>query len=759
MQPKNSLWNFLLFFVLSASVMIGWVVLQNRLQPPRKDPLEAARAQRAAEEARQWSDVVARTVGSAATPGVPGLGNAAQAYVDTKVADWLAERSYNLPVIAQQQPKPEPPKERPAVVQQNAKHEEIQLGNDESNLKVVLTSRGAGVQSVMLNQFRAATAEGQPAAGDAREELVPAELNREDPSNLLMAFANPDDAAPQPELAALEWTLESKHLDDVNKHWDVTFVADVPGQDVRILKTYSLGQDDYHLGLRVEIQRRGHSKEPVKFRYQLTGAHGLPIEGQWYTSIFRNALIGQRDERGNFWRNYQDSRTIGSTKPAPNQDPGGERIGKGQDGVIQYAGVAVQYFASAVVVDDQQPKQDFVDWARPTVVGPLDTKRPYLDDITVKLTSEPMELKADAPPVVHKYLLYNGPVKVRLLGDMGSGSQAVPPSLVSRYLNDLHLDTLTDYQSPGALGKFSGAIGWSYLLIRVTNLMHGILGWMHSLVPNYGICIILLTLLVRGLMHPVSRKQAKTSIRMQAVMPELKQLQEKHKGDRQAMGMAQMELYRRHGINPLGSCWVVLLQMPIFMGLYYALQESIHFRLASFGWIRNLAAPDMLVWWGQNIPWISNPEHMGGFLYLGPYFNLLPVIAVALMIVQQKFLMPPPTDEATEMQQKMMKYMMIFFGLMFYKVAAGLCLYFIVSSLWGLAERKMLPKAKPATAAVASGPAPTGKGNAGPGRGGSSGRGARNRSKPNGPKNGDGNGTLHKVRDMWDELLKQAKKK
>ena len=194
---------------------------------------------------------------------------------------------------------------------------------------------------------------------------------------------------------------------------------------------------------------------------------------------------------------------------------------------------------------------------------------------------------------------------------------------------------------------------------------------------------------------------------MQALAPELKKLQEKNKNDRQAQAMAQMELYRKHGVSPMGSCWVVLLQMPIFMGLYYALQESIHFRLAPFLWIKNLAAPDMLLYWGQSIPWISRPQDLGSFLYLGPYLNLLPICAVVLMIVQQKFLMPPATDETQEMQQKMMKYMMIFFGIMFYKVAAGLCIYFIVSSLWGLAERQLLPKAKPATAGatVATGPA------------------------------------------------------
>src|SRR5262249_53482293 len=149
--------------------------------------------------------------------------------------------------------------------------------------------------------------------------------------------------------------------------------------------------------------------------------------------------------------------------------------------------------------------------------------------------------------------------------------------------------------------------------------------------------------------------------------------------------------------------WVVLLQMPVFLGLYYALQESIYFRLAPFLWIKNLAAPDMLLHWGPNIPLISMPVWLPLLGQTGPllgsYLNLLPIFAVALMIMQQKLLTPPPADEQAEMQQKLMKYMMIFFGFMFYKVAAGLCIYFIVSSGWGLVERKLLPKAKPVTPA------------------------------------------------------------
>jgi YidC/Oxa1 family membrane protein insertase len=224
--------------------------------------------------------------------------------------------------------------------------------------------------------------------------------------------------------------------------------------------------------------------------------------------------------------------------------------------------------------------------------------------------------------------------------------------------------------------------------------------------------------------------------------------------------------------------------MPIFMGLYYALQESIQFRLAPFWptWIKNLAAPDMLIHWGESIPWISRPEDFGGFLYLGPYLNILPIIAVVLMLGQQKMMMPPPTDEQQVMQQKMMKYMMIFMGLMFYKVAAGLCIYFIATTLWGFAERKLLPKSKlaPAGAALdgAGAPAPpAGNQNANGGRIGDApgsatsvfsgkkpGRNKRKteRGRPTikdeEPKTGLGR-LMKRLSDWWSDVLEQARKK
>ena len=228
--------------------------------------------------------------------------------------------------------------------------------------------------------------------------------------------------------------------------------------------------------------------------------------------------------------------------------------------------------------------------------------------------------------------------------------------------------------------------------------MLSILHFFYGIVGNYGIAIIMLTVLVRGAMFPISFKQTQNMARMQALKPEMDRINEKYKTDMQKRSQAMQELYRKHKINPLGGCLPVFLQLPIFIGLYRSLMVDVELRQSPlFGqairWCSNLAAPDMLYNWSWFMPaFVNNGE---GIFGLGPYFNVLPLVTVVLFLVTQKMSMPEPTNEQAAMQQKMMKYMTIFMGLMFYKVASGLCLYFIASSLWGIGERQLLKKAKP----------------------------------------------------------------
>jgi YidC/Oxa1 family membrane protein insertase len=876
MQQKN----VIVFIVLCFVVFVGWTWLQRELwpQPDKKqDQKKTAKDEKKPPPRPMSSETLKENklklplafdiIGSGALPG-NALGVAVKRAQLAKAEFFLnrEETSKSPAAIAALLANPTPagvavflrspgaPRFRPPEQDTT----DVDLSDKDFFLQVRLTTRGAGVRRLRLPKFQAADELGLPVFTQTggKREPVPLDLIPDDgirPSFRMFHYPHPSATdpnkrfSPSTALGEAIWQLESPRArKNAQGENEVTFTLDhVPGYEgVKIRKTYTLGPRDYHVGVRLEIsyQRVKEGEKFKPFRYQFSGAHALPVEGEWYASVTRHPMVGLVTNAGSPWRDLSETQHLVAFRN------GGEPIPPQRgDSSVQWAGVANQYFSCLIVVDDKQEgslqPRDVVDYTRATresteelavyqgkgpardapgdfdleVLGRLGAPgrfrllpeaaknidarkikpgdpvlvnyytvhkpgqaepmrvatgvrpgrvpRPQLDDITVRVVSNELFaegrapiVKGDSLVVVHKYLLYNGPVKVSLLGQF-TGDKAVKPATVDRYESTLNLDTMTDYHSPGWIGSFASTIGWTWLIVQFTRLMHWLLHILHFIVPSYGLSIILLTLIVRGLMFPISRRQAVLSIKMQELGPEMKKLQEKYKHDPTKRNQAVMELYRKHGVNPLGGCLTLLLQMPVFMGLYYALQESVHFRLAGFLWIDNLAAPDMLFWWSESIPLISDPDNMGGFGYLGPFFNLLPVFAVVLMLVQQKLMTPPPADEQQAMQQKMFKFMMIIFGFLFYKLAAGLCLYFIVSSLWGLAERRFLPK-RPTAAAPGGGPG-KGPGGGGGGGGGGPGRGpgggGRGKGRP-GKKGKEPEGAIGRVRSWWQEVLKQAKK-
>ena len=194
---------------------------------------------------------------------------------------------------------------------------------------------------------------------------------------------------------------------------------------------------------------------------------------------------------------------------------------------------------------------------------------------------------------------------------------------------------------------------------------------------------MLLTVLVRSCMFPISKKQAINAKRMKEMQPRLAELKTKYPDDKQKFAEEQMKLFAETGFNPLSGCLPVLLQLPIFIGLYQSLSSSVDLRRAPFLWFDNLAAPDALFALPMVVP------------FLGDQFNLLPIITTSLFLFQQKMFMPPPTDEQTRMQAKVFFWMTLMMGFMFYFVPAGLCVYFIASSVWSMGERKILDRAVP----------------------------------------------------------------
>jgi YidC/Oxa1 family membrane protein insertase len=417
--------------------------------------------------------------------------------------------------------------------------------------------------------------------------------------------------------------------------------------------------------------------------------------------------VGREEPRSSgkvvVFRDVEDAGSINSAFGSPKYPPP-------EPGRLSYAGVGTQYFAGVIALDPRAdlPAGGYWSYCRGTreIWQNKVNEMPQLDDVSVRAVTPVLDVDK---PLTHHYVLYHGPIKVRQLGQMKyvKPGAAVDDELVDWYADKLGLRTLTDYHSPTALGRFASSIYWSDLLIASTNVMHGILGLLHRVVPIWGVDIMLLTVLVRCLLLIPSRKQqmvaAKMSAKIQALQPEIDKLKAKYGDDFNTFNQEKTKLLLKNkAINPaaqMGGCLLIILQMPVFMGLYFCLQESVFFRLEPFlfGWIPNLAAPDMTICWGESIPVISDPAYRTGvlsFLYLGPFFNLLPILTVSLMAVNQKLTMPPPTDDMQKQQYKIMQWMMVLMGLFFYKVAAGLCVYFLCSSVWSLFERKLLPKPK-----------------------------------------------------------------
>lgn len=213
------------------------------------------------------------------------------------------------------------------------------------------------------------------------------------------------------------------------------------------------------------------------------------------------------------------------------------------------------------------------------------------------------------------------------------------------------------------------------LLLRIMN-------WFHTVIPNYGVSIILLTVVVRMIMFPLTLKQIRSMKRMQLLAPEMEELKKKYANDQQELQTKMMELYRERNINPLGGCLPVLLQLPIFIALYRTFLSSFElYRQPFFSWINDLSEPDRLFQfpWSFSVPLIGSVE----------YLNVLPLVGAVVMILSMK-LTPQPTATQDKTQQMIMNIMPVMFSLMCYNFSSGINLYIITSTTIGIIQSKLI---------------------------------------------------------------------
>jgi YidC/Oxa1 family membrane protein insertase len=185
-----------------------------------------------------------------------------------------------------------------------------------------------------------------------------------------------------------------------------------------------------------------------------------------------------------------------------------------------------------------------------------------------------------------------------------------------------------------------------------------LLSAIHGLLGNWGWAIIVLTILIKAVFYPLSAKSYKSMAHMRKMQPRLQALKERYGDDRQKLNQAMMELYKTEKINPLGGCLPIVVQIPVFIALYWVLLASVELRHAPFMlWIDDLSTPD---------PWF-----------------ILPILMGATMIIQTR-LNPVPPDP---IQAKVMKIMPIAFSVFFFFFPAGLVLYWLVNNILSIAQQ------------------------------------------------------------------------
>ena len=380
---------------------------------------------------------------------------------------------------------------------------------------------------------------------------------------------------------------------------------------VRFRKTYEMDPARYVVRVRLEVENG--SRESIEPRFELR----WPAREREGNDFVEQSMVVLHDAEV-------------ETELLAGLGGGGFFGGAGEreypfPGEIDWIGAQTPYFLSAVFPESPTQASGRFVVTKPQVSG----------------VAEAFFTAEKVPPgqsAAREYRLFIGPKETNRLDALGSGA-------------DKAIDLGWAWMAP-----LTGFFGWA-------------LDVLYSFFGNYGVAIIALTVLVRIVTTPLTMKQMKSMERMRALQPKVKELQEKYADDRQKQSEEMMALYRREKVNPLGGCFPLLLQMPVFIGLFYALRGSVALRQAPFfGWIDDLSAPEELF----VIPGIELP------------FRVLPVIMAASMVVQQK-ITPMQADPAqAKMMMTIMPVMML---VLFYQFPSGLVLYWMVSNVLAIAHQ------------------------------------------------------------------------
>lgn len=427
----------------------------------------------------------------------------------------------------------------------------------------------------------------------------------------------------QPGLVSENWSSDKERLilDEISPTGEVKFTY-LTSQGLKIIKTFRFYNDSYRIDARVSLQNTT-SQDLYLPEYRLSWGPGIGEEekkagrryGQFAGPV---SFINGKLEK--------DTLEKGFLKP-PSVKVGIPTIHQGKVG---WVALKSKYFMAALVPSEA---------AQATII-----EKDKRNKATVRIKMAPLSLKGEER-VNQEFIIYPGPKDYELVKGLGLG-----------------LEQAVD-------------LAWWSWVTPISLLLLKLFKWLYKIIPNYGVAIILITILTKVILLPFTQKSFTHMRAMQAIQPKINALREKHKDKPQELNKQMMRLYREHKVNPLGGCFPMLLQMPIFFALFGLLYTSIDLRGAGFiWWIKDLSLPDTV-------------GYLAGFP-----INILPILMGLTTVIQQKMTTVDPR------QAKMMLFMPIFLTFIFYNFASGLVLYWLMTNILTIGQQYIIAKRMPAPA-------------------------------------------------------------
>ncbi len=413
-------------------------------------------------------------------------------------------------------------------------------------------------------------------------------------SGLIGAAGSPDFPTHRTPMMPADGNAGAHTLADGAGAATLSLVAERGG--LRLLRTYTLARGAYVVDVKDEVLNVGATPARPVLYMQLTRDGDPPPGGSKFYSTYTGPVV------------YTDADKFQKVPFGDIEKGKATHSASAADG---WVGMIQHYFVSAWIPPEKAQREFYA-------------RKVDANVYSVGVKTPLAELAPQAGTAVTSRLLV-GPQDQRMLEHVAPG-----------------LDLTVDY-------------GW---LTAIAQPIHWLLQKLHGLVGNWGWAIVLLTILVKTLFFPLQAASYRSMARMKAVTPRLTAIRERYGSDRAKMNQAMMELYKTEKINPLGGCLPIVVQIPVFIALYWVLLASVEMRDAPWiGWIRDLAAPD-------------------------PYF-ILPLVMAATMFIQVK-LNPTPPDP---LQAKMMMIMPLVFSVMFFFFPAGLVLYWLVNNVYSIVQQ------------------------------------------------------------------------